>query len=413
MQDTASQADASPAFEDDLRASMAALRAAVGAVVEALPSYPRRAPDLARQLGLERNLAWKMFRLINETDALDAARFVPGAASIDAFLEAASRGGVKEELASRVRETAARHAEVVRLHAGDRASADIMLGARGGEAAELALRRGAFRAASYVAGVQAQTHLQAFILAPSATDPNTMDGVGMKGFVDLRRMRPDAPVVVGKSMATDDAGNVLTRRETEPVDGPLPAGRHVALLEEFCSQPLPAFRRVPGERGFIEDELVEGPVGKTGSITFMAGDVLRSFAPRFATGADRTMDMVTRVRTPAAVLVCDLLVHEALFGDVEVRASVYDDLLGDAMRRGAGGAGRERYRLGSLGKVERLGRAPGAVQSPDVPRYVRMMQHVMDRLRWEAERFVVHRVRIEMPFLPTSVVMTIDLPERG
>lgn len=410
MQETAGKADASRAFEEDLRTSLVALRGAIGAVVEALPSYPRRAPDLARELGLERNLAWKMFRLVNQPDALEAARFVPGAASIDTFLDAAVRRGVREELAARVRESASRHAEVVRLHAGDRASADIMLGSRGGDSGELALRRAAFRAASYVAGVQAQTHLQTFILAPSATDPNVMDGVGMKGLVELRRMRPDAPVVIGKSMATDDAGNVLSRPETEPVDGPLPAGRHVALLEEFCSRPLPVFRRVPGEWGFVEDELVEGPVGKTGSITFMSGDVLRSFAPRFATGDDRTMDMVTRVRTPAAVLVCDLLMHEAFFGDVEVRASVYDDLLGDAMRRGAA---RERYRLASLGKVERLGRAPAAVQSPDVPRYSRMMQHVMDRLGWEAERFEVHRVRIEMPFLPTSVVMTIDLPERG
>src|SRR5262245_56898508 len=120
--------EASPTpFENDVRESLVALRGSLSAVVEALPEYPRRAPDLVRILGLERNLAWKLFRLIHERDVFVAARFVPGAASIEAFVAAARGTGVPGALLEGVRHAAAHHEKVVRMHAGDRASADIML----------------------------------------------------------------------------------------------------------------------------------------------------------------------------------------------------------------------------------------------------------------------------------------------
>src|SRR4051812_3193272 len=90
------------AFEGDVGVALSALQGALGAVLDSLPEHPRRAPELARQLGLERNLAWKLFRLIHERDVLAAARFVPGAASMEAFAAAAARAGVGGELLERV-----------------------------------------------------------------------------------------------------------------------------------------------------------------------------------------------------------------------------------------------------------------------------------------------------------------------
>jgi hypothetical protein len=260
--------------------------------------------------------------------------------------------------------------------------------------------------------VQARVQLQTFIFAPGAAGPDVFDGVSLNGFVELTRVRPDAPVVIGRPMATDDQGRVLKAREDEPVDAPADDDDSpVPLLREFCSSPLPRFRRVVGERGFAENELVEGPVGRTGAITLMAGSVIRSLASRYRDEHNASMDLVARLRTPASVLICDVLAHEEVFGPSTPRSMVYSDLFGDALRRGPGA--RERYRLATTPRVEHLGKGPDTAQTPDIPRYPRMLRHVLDRMGWDGDRFDVYRVRIEHPFTPASVVVSFDLLERN
>jgi hypothetical protein len=393
-------------FDSALQESLAALRAALIAALEALPAYPRNAPDLARTVGLERNIAWKMFSLVHKRDVLAAARLVPGPASIATFVAGAGRAGVPQAILDRVAQAAESHQRVVRLHAGDRASADIMLGSRSGEAGELALRRAAFRSMSYLAGVQAQAQFQTFMFAPSSSDPAILDGVSLNGFVELRRMRPDAPVVIGRAMATDDKGKIVSPAGDVSLDGPLADGEFVPLLRDFCSRPLPTFRRVQGERGFVENELAPGPIGKIGATSFGAGSVIRSLASRYRDADNANMDLVARVRTPAAVLVCDVLAHEEVFGDAVPRLAVYSDLFGSALMRGAG---RERYRLPTHQSVEVLGAGPESAHSGDIPRYTSMLRHVMGRLSWDGRRFRAYRARIEYPFTPTCVVVSFDL----
>jgi hypothetical protein len=269
MADTTSHTDAATGFERAVERSLSELQASLTAAVEALPTYPRKAPELARALGLERNVAWKLFRLMNERDVFAAAKFVPGSASMAAFVTSASAAGVPEEISRRVGEAARAYESVVRMHAGDRASADIMLGPRTGDAGggELALRRAAFRANSLLAGVQAEAQLQTFLFAPSEKGGGVIHGVSLNGFVNLRRMRPGAPIVIGRSMATDDQGNLLKPEVDGSIDGPLPHGEYVPLLKDFCSSPPPRFRQVKGDRGFVDNELEDGPVGKTGATT--------------------------------------------------------------------------------------------------------------------------------------------------
>jgi hypothetical protein len=403
----ASLTPTSRAFESDVEAALSALQAALGAAVDALDEHPRKATDLMRQLDLERNLAWKIFRLIHERDIFVAARFVPGAASIDAFITAAAAAGADSVLMDRVRDAAASYDKVLRLHAGDRVSADIMLGNRGGEAAELALRRAGFRAASALAGVQAQVQVQTFVMAPSASGDGSIDGVAIKGFVDLRRMRPNAPVVIGRAMSTDDSGMVIKTTANELID-PAEPDQVVPLLTEFCSSPLPRFRRVPADPPFIEYELVEGPVGRTGAATFMSATVVRALGSLYRDENNKNLDTVTRIRTPAEVLVCDVLVRSDQFPHDHPlpRAALYSEIYGEALRRGPS---RERYRLAWSEKVEHLGRGLACAQSADVPRYPKMLQHVMDRLEWDGAAFDVYRVRIEYPYTPTSLVVSFDL----
>jgi len=309
-------------------------------------------------------------------------------------------------LRERVRDAAGRYFDVLKVHAGDRVSADIMLGTRGGENADIALRRAGFRAASSLAGVQAQTQLQTFIMAPSAT-AGIIDGVALKGFVDLRRMRPGAPVVIGRAMSTDDAGRVINSAANQPID-PQPEGQLVPLLADFCSSPLPQFQQVDADPPFVEYELVEGPVGRTGAATIISASLVRALGSRYRDKDNTRLDTVTRIRTPAAVLICDTLVHKDIFpaGHPAPRASLYSDIFGDAVRRGDN---RERYRLPVNVAVEHLGRGTSVAQAAEVPRYPRMLDHVFARLGWDPNAFDIYRTCVEFPFTPTSLTVTFEL----
>lgn len=359
-------------------------------------------------LAVDKNLAWKVFRLMRERDRFAGGRFVLGPQAMGIFIKAAAQRGAAGGLIDDLREAAAEFEEVIRVHAGDRASFEMMLSAAGAEpdeSTEIALRRAAFRSNGYFVGVQARAQVQTFIAAPSA-DGRMVDGVSLRSLIDLRRLRAAAPVVIGRAMCTDAGGVLLHPGGVETLDDAIRPG-DMPLIREFCSQPLPAFRRVMGERGFVEDLLGVGPVGDTGATTVTAGEVMRSVSDRRRIPGDELAQMVTRVRTPCEVVIADYIVHRDLYGPLAPTLNVYCDMMGEAMRRVEE---KDRYRRAVSEKVEHLGGGVEAAQTPEIPRYSRLLRHVFDRLRWNAGDFEVYRVRMEFPFVPSSVVIVHEVP---
>ena len=51
------------------------------------------------------------------------------------------------------------------------------------------------------------------------------------------------------------------------------------------------------------------------------------------------------------------------------------------------------------------------VHAPYVPRYTEMIGYTLDKLGWDSKRFDVYRVRMQFPIIPTSVLVTYELPE--
>jgi hypothetical protein len=385
------------------------MQGAAAAVLESLPSYPRSAQELASQLKVDKNLAWKVFRLLAERDRLAAGRFVLGPQAMGIFLKAAAEQGAGAATLDELRSASNEFERIVKEHAGDRASIEMMLSGAGptpDEFTEIALRRAAFRSNGYFVGVQARTQVQTFIAAPSANE-RMVDGISLRALVDLRRVRASAPVVIGRAMCTDDGGVMLHPGGQEPLDDSIRVGE-MPLIREFCSRPLPEFRRVMGERGFVEDVLGEGPVGDMGATTVVAGEVMREVCQRGRVPGDELAQMVTRVKTPCQVLIADYIVRHDLYPPFEPSLNVYCDMMGEAMRRREE---RHRYLRPVNEKVELLGRGPEAAQTPDMPRYPKLLRYAFDRLGWDASKFSIYRVRMEYPFVPSSVVIVHPIQE--
>jgi hypothetical protein len=401
-------------FEEHARQALLHLRGAFAEIIEALPGHITRPHELSKCLSIDTKLAWKIAHVAHGSDPFMAVQHIPGTAAIDVFLKAVADQNVPAERIEAVETAVGEFERLIEVHAGDRATLEMMLlsfASEGRRRADLAQRKAAFTANSYIWGIQARTQLKTDILFP-ATEKGRLDIATVRGFVGLRRIRPNVPWVIARARVADDHGKVLTpagREPLDPVDDDSAGRAGAPLLREFCSQPLPEFRRVSGSHGFLEDQLVEGEVGKTGAVTCITGEVTRSVASYFRAENNRVAALLARMHTPCEALLFDLLVHEDLFGPIEPELAVYSELEGG--RPVPPIEGRERDRLVTGESVEYLGKGPSVLHTPHVPRYPEMIRYAFGKLGWDAQRFDVYRVEMQYPIIPTSVAMVHELPE--
>lgn len=386
------------------------MRDAFASLVDALPGTPARANDLHRALAIDRKLAWKIATVIKGTDLFTAARQLPGPVGIGIVLNAAARSGVNPDIIDRVRVAVDEFEKLVQVHAGDRTSLEMMmsgLASHGRHKAELTHRKAAFRANSYLWGAQARTHLHTIFVAPSAAGENRIDLVSVRGFIAFRRIRPGVAWVVTRGRTSDNDGRICDDLSRRPIDD-----RHseadVPLLRDFCSHPLPQFRRNALPDGTYEDEIVEGPVGDTAALTCLTAELFCSASSRVRDEHNTEGRLIARVRTPVEVLIMDLVVHESLFGRMQPALAIYSELRGGPQFPNGH---HHEHLMPSRETVEYLGRGPSVMRCPDVPRYAEMAQHILGRVNWEPHRFDVYRARIAYPIIPTSVVLSHPLPD--
>lgn len=399
------------AFEPEARRVLQRVRSAFAAIIQALPGHPDTSQHISQTLGLHRKLGWQIAKVVYGPHLTMAATHMPGRSGITHFFDAAARHNTPPNLIGAAEQAVEAFERLIRVHASDRSSLEMMLATdRAGAAAEhiqLAHRKAAFAAGSCIWGVQARTQLTAHFLHPAA-DGTSFDLASLRGFIDFRRLRNNLGWVMERNKCVDDDGQSRGARsriplEIGPEDGSAAAG--VPLLSKFCSQPLPRFQRVAGTCGFTEDELVDGPIGNRGVITFITGEVDRNVASRYRDEHNRIGEFVTEARTPCETLIFDHFVHEELFGGCTPELRVYNTLRGPD-------SWLERDRLPLPESLEDLGPGLAALQTPDVPRYEEMALSVCETLKWNVERFRVYRVHMRFPPIPTAVVIRYEFPEQ-
>jgi hypothetical protein len=374
------------------------LRAAQAALIDVLALAGvggARPTDLGRQLGLDKTLAWRVARFVEEPDPLRAARHFPGSGAVEILLRAAEGQGVAADRVDAVRAADRQLRDFVRQHAGDRRSFEAML-ARGHRDARVESdeRRELFRAGSVVWGVRAQAQVLALVLRPSETVDGMLDVVQVGGFVRLERLRPDLPWIVRRFRVSDDAGREgqAVRRSPLDPDSVTPAG--MPLIPRFCSRPLPELRRFRGADGWAYDELVPGPVGREGLVTCISGERYEAAVPFRWSEQNTAGQYRLIVRTPVQHVLFDLYLHESLthWGEPTVRI---DSLLEDRPRTEMT-AGASAPILAPSDAV-RLG-VPPRVQSPKYSDHGNLVRWAIERAGWGSlDEFRGYRAEFEYP----------------
>jgi hypothetical protein len=385
---------------------MAQISEAFRAIVWSLPGQVRRPHEISKAFGLDKALGWKLGQLIDTTDTIVAGRHLPGSSAMQIILTAAKKAGVSSELITKAGTAVEQVDDLIRVHAGDRATLDAMWAGLISNSVsadpnlQIEHRRAAFRGNSFTWGIQAGARLISYFWN-NGSDVNTLDLVALTGFVGLRGLRPHVPWTVTRSSITDCDGELRSVVTRQPLD-PDAATDTVPLIDRFCSKPLPEFRRTSRKPGFVDEEVIVSRSGNTGATTFFAAEVMRNVTKTIKDEHNQYCETAAALWTPCETVILDFIVHESVFGPLLPELQIISEL-------GAAGAfpahRDDRYALPCSERVTYLGKGHGVLGTPAVPRYSDLGKYVFERLGWESARFDVYRALVRFPPIPATIVM--------
>jgi hypothetical protein len=399
---------ASEPLPGELHQQVDRLRQTFGAIVEAVCGGSPRAQDVTDSFGLHRKLGWQIWNVAYSEEANGAVRFVPNARGIDLWRAAAAQRGVPDDLLRRLDDVIEEFQQLVETHAEDREMLEMIVesGAEHpDEAVEQRWRKQAFTGNSFIWGVRAKSLLATVLLHPSVR-PGYFDMVRIQGLIGFVRTRATVRWPFAQSIVQSENGTVYTPNREPVVASKAVKKIGVPLMEEFCSQPLPAIARRTSENGMLEDELLPGPVGQTAAGTIITGELAREVAPYHPTHAGEFALWGTGVRTPGEVLISDHFVHREMFPNVTRELRVFGELISNTTRD-------ERDRLPVAERLQHLGRGLERVRTAEIPRYAEILGAAFEKTGWKPDDFDVYRVRMRYPPIPVSVMVRHEMPLRN
>lgn len=391
-------------FETEATTVLDGLRSAMGGLLSDLGGIGKAA-DLQHRLSLDPTLAWQLFKIATASNSLSAGSAVPSKAALKRMLEAAKVKGVGAAREAEIWAAHERFEELVTNHADDRVTFNSMVASVAGidherKVTALHHRRNMFRGLSYAKGYQVKASVLSAIVRGSHEEGSN-DIAMLSGSVGLRVLRPlESLMVYGTRFVRGD------QKLSRPSGAPLRINESCGgfLIEEFSTSPVPKLQTSEGQTNdssWFEARLEWPEVGNMGASNFFFGD--------YTAGLQRTDGKVAIPAVPGdiptvryhnsratEVLLIDVLVDPSWIGEAKPKPVARWLSNGPAE-----GQGDYSSKLEGDFEVERLGKGPGALGTPDVPHYPNLLRLVAKKLSWDIENYVAVRMKVEYPMYQT------------
>lgn len=398
-------------FIQDAEATLRQLQGSLGEVLDAIHEHDGRAFSLARQLHIDKKLAWRIVKVVQSTDPFAATQYVPGAAAFKMFLSAAQGVGAPVSAIESALDAFSGFETLVRVHAGDRTSLEMMLTAcakTDRRTVDLVHRRMAYRGNSFIWGVQVRTYIKCGIVQPCNHDPNKLDLVSVHAFKSLRKLCDSGRLTIARMMSSEydtEGRRIFTYEAVSPSSH---SCNGLFLLESFCTHPIPSIEMLESDRGFLNYELSGSGVGDTAAIDFVEAYAVRGLAARYRDMHNHYGENCANICIPTESVIIDMLIREDTFGEINFESIVY----GENLRRTFyPSPNRVRDQLDICEPTSYLGRGTSVLHVPRVPKYPKLVGHVLNELGWDAGRFDVYRCVLDYPVVPSTIVLRHELPE--
>lgn len=396
-----------PKFDEHCRRSVHALRGSLLDLYRTVGADPSKPQEVSRRYRLNKNLTWKVARIIGTEDAFEAVPLIPGPGGLDILLDAMAQAGAPEHALARVRDAIEEFDRMIEVHTGDRNQLELVLDSMGvGRPMEMS-RKLAFRGNSGIWGIQAGVRVTAHFLAPSRSNPGLLDLAMLGGLTRVRRLRAIERWPVFQLRQYNDDGSPDSRPQRREAIEPPPADAPEApgdpwLMRSLCAGAMPSMH-LSRRADVTMYEIGDGPVGRTGEFSCFFGFADFASVPRYRDASNSVGELISSVSVPAEALHFDLFVHESLTEAMSPRT----DMLGTL-----GGAvdGVGSMRLHMPERFRNLG--PSAmVDTPLIDRYGDAIHAVMTKLGRDLSEFRCLRLIIEHPPMSSRVIVRYDLPD--
>src|SRR5205814_9513502 len=113
-------------FPVHARAVVRSVRGAFSELLTSVGADPHDPQSMSRQFGLNKNLAWKISKIVQADDPSVALQQMPGSAGTRIFLQSIERAGAAPELLRSARQAIEEHEDPIRVHSGDRATLELI-----------------------------------------------------------------------------------------------------------------------------------------------------------------------------------------------------------------------------------------------------------------------------------------------
>jgi hypothetical protein len=393
-----------PPFDAHLDEAYQRLRSALTAAMHTVRGGPTFPQDLARFLKINKNLAWRVSKIIDLHAPEQGIVHLPGPQGMKLLLKATESAGASAEVVGQVREAHEYFLEVIKVHAGDNETLNLLLDARpanGGVGSLENSRRLAFQGNSGVCGVQAESKFSAFFLAPSQTDPDKHDSHALNGFVNLVRLRDVDSVVLFRSRAfRQDV-------EKEPMDV-VPIQPAAYELYEHIENFDKANLNISHSEIGATYALGRGLVGQKGKSSVVYSRTLYGRFPRYCDNVNRQGSLESTVEVPVRMMFFDIFVHKSLGYDRSMTLSLYH------LPAGGLHVGEElesRDRLPIEIRPQALPGDPDACANSKIPGYSSYIRYANETYGFDLNEFTCVRFEVVYPPMHSTVSILFDLDE--
>jgi hypothetical protein len=365
---------------------------------------------VSKAIGINRNVAWKLSRLIHATDPYEMHPHLPGNAGMHIVLRAFERHGAPADELRAVTGAWSEFEAMVERHAGNRRRLALLLASRSAQEGSgdegLAARRAAFEGLSAVFGAQARVRLGLSMMAPSREASDRAAIVSISGLLDFRRLRETTcwPMVQVQGFDTEGEPGPGRRQPLEPNDGD---PERAPLLTEFSTSPPPELV-VTGREDVRTYELRPGPVGRAAAVDVVFGTILPAAVPIYDTDDDPNSvgEHYCRIDTPVERLLFDLYVHRDLPFELPPSMALYSLLHG---RLDYPLSQQEASLLPVPGRIQELG-SPPVVSTPAYGDHGRLVARAAAALGVPLGELRGYRYELAYPPVPSVAVMHHPLP---
>lgn len=394
-------------FYSDYLESVRALRADLIAAFELLNIESKKPRETARQLGLDKSLAWKITRIIHEEDASKVAGAIPGTSGMRQVTHSLMERELPKRMADSITQAYEGYLEMTRVHSSNKNSYELMLDGMKvhDEDVRRKSRQYAFRGNCGIWGIQSDVRVSAHVLTINRDDPSLLNYAGFGGLTGFQRLRPGQPWPIFQFLGYEDSGEPL-RSDMVPI-GDDPSPDFPLIINEFCKGSLPELQ-LWSNGSTVNYEFGDGLIGKTGKCDVFLGYIDMQPKPRYKDRKNQYGELMCLIDTPIETLMFDLIVERELAERIHPESLIYGRANGPNQRNDVRSLKKLVPFKESLKLLE-----PGAnmLMTPLIPSYNKLGERVIGKLGRDMSEFVCWRLMLDYPIMPSTVSIRFELED--